>query len=377
MPPRRRPMAPRRPASAVAALVPLAAAAAIAATGPGGAAAADAAPAVVASIRPIHSLVAGVMAGVGEPRLLVRGGGSPHTYQMRPSEARMLDGADVVFYVGEGLETFLDRPLRSLGGDARIVALMAAEGVELLPYREGDAFEAHPHDHDGGHGREEADDHEGHAKAHAADEHDHDGHGHEAAEHGHEAGEHGHEAGEHGHDHAHGGMDAHVWLDPANAGAIVRAVAAELAELDPANRAAYEANAGRVLARLDALDLELRDRLEPVRGVPFMVFHDAYQYLERRYGLNAVGSVTPGPERQPGAQHLREVRARIQELGARCVFSEPQFEPRLVATVIEGTDARAGVLDPEGGATEPGPDAYFDLMRANADALVGCLSHES
>ena len=339
---RRRLPAPLASAAAATAIL-------VAAAGAGGATAAGA-PEVVVSIKPIHSLVAGVMAGVGEPGLILRGGASPHTYQMRPSEARMLDGADVVFYVGEALETFLAKPLRSLGGDARVVALMEAEGIELLPYRQNGPLEGHGH-HGGRAGRTAGAGNHDHERE-AAAEHDYD-------------------------EHDHAGMDAHIWLDPANARAIVRAVAAELAAVNPDHRESYRENARRVVARLNALDGELHTLLEPVKGVPFVVFHDAYQYLERRYGLSAVGAITLGPERRPGAHHLREVRARIRELDARCVFSEPQFEPKLVATAIEGTNARAGVLDPEGGAREVGPDAYFELMRANAAALVSCLGRQS
>jgi zinc transport system substrate-binding protein len=220
---------------------------------------------------------------------------------------------------------------------------MEAKGMELLPYRASGTFEAH---------------------AHAADGEDH---GHEdEADH----------AAEHEHDHD-GGMDGHIWLDPDNARAMVDAVAAELAEADPANATAYRENAERLRARLDALDAELDTKLAPLRDVPFVVFHDAYQYFDRHYGLSNVGSITVSPERQPGAQRLMEIRSAVTELGAACVLSEPQFEPKLVATVIEGTGARTGVLDPLGAAQEPGPDAYFGMMRANAAALAECLNRRS
>jgi zinc transport system substrate-binding protein len=286
-------------------------------------AAADA-PRVVVSIKPVHSLVAGVMDGVGNPELLIHGSGSPHTYSLRPSEAQALQEADVVFWIGEELEGFLARPLQNLPRAAAVVALHEADGVRLLAGREGGAWEAHAH-HDSGH------------------------------------------------EHAHEGADMHVWLDPVNAQAMVAAIARELSAIDPQNEETYASNAAVLHQRLEELDTTLQDQLEPVQNDPYIVFHDAYQYFEDRYDLNTVGSITITPERQPGARRLYEIRARIVETGAACVFSEPQFEPVLVETVIEGTSARSGVLDPLGAELEAGPDAYFDLMDQLAGSLRACL----
>lgn len=309
--------------------------------------AAEAGPKVVASIQPVHSLVAGVMEGVGSPSLLVAAGASPHAYQMRPSEAKALAGADLVVWVGEELEAFLAKPVASLGARARVLELMAAPGVELLPTREGGSWEEHDHHEDAHHDSQNEPEH--HDEAHAEDHH----------------GEHG----EH---------DAHIWLSPANARAIVRAAAAGLAEVDPARASRYAANAGTVTARLDALEGEMRAVLEPVRGRPYVVFHDAYHYLEHAFGLNAVGSITVSPERQPSAARLAELRARIRGEGAACVFGEPQVATKLVATVVEGTKAGVGELDAEGSTRmAPGPDAYFTLMRQNAKALSDCLARPS
>ncbi len=303
---------------------------------------------VVTSIKPVHSLAAMVMEGIGEPFLILKGAASPHAYTMRPSEARALDGADVVFWIGPGLEAFLAKPIAALEDGARVVALAEAEGMTLLPTREGGTWEGHSHD----------------------GEHGHDGHGHD--EHGHD--EHGHE--EHGHEDEHdehGGADMHLWLDPGNASAMLRAMATSLAEADPTNADRYRANAAAAAARVEALDAELSAALAPVRDVPYVVFHDAYQYFERRYRLNAIGSITVAPGRNPGASRLYDIRSKILELGAACVFAEPQFEPALVATVIEGTTARSGVLDPIGADIPRGPDAYPALMRGLADGLVDCL----
>jgi zinc transport system substrate-binding protein len=262
-----------------------------------------------------------VTEGVATPFLIVRGSGSPHTYQMRPSEAGALAGADLVLWIGETLETFLVRPLASLAADARRVSLIEAPGLKLLAARAGGAWEE--------------DEHEGATGAR---------------------------------------IDPHVWLSPDNAAAMVRAIASVLSEVDPGNGEAYRANRDRLLARIDALARELEERLAPVRDVPFVVFHDSYRYLEDRFGLNAVGSITVGLERPPGARRLRALRAKIRETGAKCVFSEPQFESPLVEAVVEGSGAGRGTLDPLGASLEPGADAYFEMMDSLARAMIDCLS---
>ena len=290
---------------------------------------AAAAPEVVASIKPVHSLVAGVMRGLGTPVLLVRGVGSPHGYSLRPSEARALSEAELVFWVGGGLEASLAKPLAALAGDrARVIALAEAEGVRLLQARAGGPWEAPEAAHD-----------------HGTDMHD---------------------AGKQ--------ADFHIWLDPLNAIAIVRAAATALARADPKNAAVYRRNGTDTIKEIEALDREIAGTLAPVRERPYVVFHDAYQYLEKRYHLNAVGAVAASPERPPGARRLSEIRAKIAALGAVCVFTEPQFRPALVDTVVAGSAAQSAVLDPLGAGLAAGPDAYFALMRGLADSLAGCLS---
>jgi len=296
---------------------------------------------VVASIKPIHSLVAGVMRGVAEPALLVKGAASPHSFNLRPSDARTLDQADLVFWVGEDLETFLIKPIDSLADKAHPVALMEESNLTLLPTREGGAWEKHDHgEHEHG-------------------EHEH-GHAHEA----------GHEPG---HDHEHGTHDAHVWLDVDNARKMVATIATELSEHDAANAVRYKANAVALTERLTALDTELKTTLAPIEDRPFVVFHDAYHYLEERYGLNAVGAITVSPDQRPSAQRLSQLRAKISSLDAACVFAEPQFEPTLVTTVVEKTPAKRGTLDPLGASLADGPELYFTLMRGMAASLVSCL----
>ena len=338
----------------------------------------------VASIKPIHSLLSGVMEGAGEPSLLVRGGASPHTWTLRPSDAHALEHADLVVWVGEGLESFLVQPIEALTSDAYVLELSRAEGITLLRMREGGAWDEHDHDDD--HADSHEDDHEDeHEDDHDEHEDDHDGHedehkgdhddGHATAmvdAHGDED-DHAHVHAEDGHEHGVGEYNMHIWLDPENAEVIVGAMADALARLDPERESLYRENEAALKSRLHALDEELRDAYTPVRDRGFIVFHDAWQYLDTHYGLRAVGSVTVSPDQAPGAARLAEIREKITDAEAICVFAEPQFEPRLVRTLVEGTGAATGTLDPLGAALEDGPDLYFDLMRENARAFRACF----
>ena len=171
----------------------------------------------------------------------------------------------------------------------------------------------------------------------------------------------------------HGETDMHIWLDPGNAKVLAAAIASALGDADPSNAAIYQANAERLRQRLDELDRSLHDRLATVADRPYVVFHDGYQYFEHRYGVNAVGAITINPTVRPSAQRLGEIHERLEQLDAACVFAEPQFEPTLVDTVIEGTSAQKGVLDPLGAALDAGPDQYFQLMNSLANSLVNCL----
>ena len=285
---------------------------------------------VVTTIKPVHALVAAVMKGVGQPYLIVKGGSSPHTYALRPSDAAALQGAAVVFWVGPSLETFLETGLPKLGASARIVELGTATGIVRRTYRRG------------------ADWH---------DDHDHGSGGHGSG---------GHEAEEHTH-------DPHVWLDPVNAEAIVLAAARALAAADPGRRDLYNANAAATVERLRQLKSDLERRLAALRGRNFFVFHDAYVHLEDRFRIPAAGAISLGNARAPGARHLRKLRKRIAQRKIACVFSEPQFEPKLVRTLIAGTSVRTGTLDPLGADLPAGPDLYFTLMARNAAALEACL----
>lgn len=287
------------------------------------------APRVVATIKPVHALVSAVMGEVGTPVLIVRGSASPHGYTLRPSDAAALENADLVFWTGQGMELFLEEALASLAVDAAVVELAATPGLELLPVRDGGAF-----------------------------------------------GDHHHDAGDTRHgDHVDStDRDMHFWLDPANAVRVTATICEALAAADPANAAIYEANAAAVAERLAALAAEIDARLAPVRDVPFVVFHDAFQYFEHRFGLTVVGSITVMPDAVPSAARVAEIRHRIEASGAACVFAEPQFQPAIVRTIIEGTGARFGTLDPEGAGLPEGPELYPALLLGIAVSLHDCLS---
>lgn len=275
------------------------------------------APDVVVTLGPIHSLVAGVMQGVAEPKLLLPAGASPHSYALLPSDARALSGAELVVWVSPELERFLQKPLKTVAAHAGTLEIASLPGLTLLEGREA------------GHG-------------------EHDGH-------------------------APGDADLHLWLDPHNARVIVKAAAERLADLDPANAARYRQNAQTLQARLGELDQRTRRALAPLKDKPYVVFHDAYHYFEHRYDLHSAATVTVSPERPPGARQVAEIREKIRTAGVKCVFREPQFESSLVQALVRGTSARVGVLDPVGATLEPGPEAYFQLIDGLTGSLVGCL----
>jgi len=303
------------------------------ASAPGGGGAARP-PEIAVSIKPLHALVSAVMGNIGAPALIVQGSGSEHGYALRPQDAANLSKADIIFWAGPQMEVFLQKPLQNLSPKAEIIALSAAPGVRLLPARAGGAFALSPGD-------------EGHSPAKTG---------------------------------AAAGTDWHFWLDPDNAAAAVAYIAVILAQRDPARAALYHRNAASYRQSLKALAGRIETELAPLRGRPFIVFHDAYQYFERRFAIPALGAVTVNPEQTPGARRVAAIRARIMRLSAGetpaglCVFSEPQFEPRLVQTLIDGTKARSGVLDPLGSRLPPGPQQYPALIQDLADSLQQCLS---
>ena len=277
---------------------------------------------VVTTIKPLHSLVAGVTGDITEPTLLVRGLASPHNFQLKPSQVKAIQNAKLVLYLGDDFETFMSSVLRTLPEDVRTSTAFSDAKLSLLPLREGGLWEEDAHDHD----------------------------------------------------HAHGHFNLHVWLAPQNARRIVMWVTQELSSIDLENRSAYKANARRVIARIDALEKELENILAGVHDEPYIVFHDAYQYLEKAYGLNGIGSITPPSAETPPPSRIREMRAKLIATGAKCVFREPQYSNRLVQAVIEDTETSSGTLDPLGADIADGEDLYFDMMRTLANNLKQCLS---
>lgn len=290
-------------------------------------------PLVAVDILPVHSLVAKVMEGLGSPDLIVQPGASPHGYSLRPSEAEALQRADIVFWVSESLSPWLEAPIASLAADAKSVELLEVEGTTELPFREGATFEKHSHEHE----------------EHADEDHDHE------------------------EDHDHHGHDPHAWLDPENARVWLDAIAADLSALDPEHADAYAANAAAGKADLAALINEISAKLESFRGTHFIVFHDAYQYFENRFDFSASGSIRLADATDPSPARIAEIRDKVAELKVACVFTEPQFNPGLVKTVFQDTDAKVGVLDPLGANLTAGPDLYPQLLRNLTDSLVSCL----
>ena len=306
-------------------------------------------PRVVADIAPVHSLVARVMEGVGTPDLIVQPGASPHEYSLRPSEAEALQDADLVFWVGPDLTPWLSDAIGSLASGASATELLEADGTIELETREGALFEAHVH------GDEEHEDHaDGNHEDHAENEHDdHAGHDHA--------------------DHDHGAHDPHAWLSPQNARTWLNVIAGQLSAADPENAGTYFANAAAGQADLDAVDADVAAMLEPVRGGRFIVFHDAYQYFESAFDFPASGAISVSDASDPSPARIAEIRDRIASENIACVMAEPQFNPGLVATVLDGTTADTAVLDPLGSDLEPGPALYPQLIRNLASTLAGCL----
>lgn len=296
-------------------------------------------PKVVVSIAPLHSLVAGVMQGIAEPALLIDPGQSPHQNSLRPSQRRKLANAGLLVWVGPAFETSLAKAARQQP-ETELLTLLDTRAVERLPARESSIWTQGP-------------DAEGEAHAHA-EEADHEEHEEHKA-------------------HTHGQYDPHIWLSTRNAAAIVAQVSERLSRIDAENAARYRANATRLLGQIEKTRATLQQRLEPVRGTPFLVFHDAYQYFEVEQQLHPVAAVTLSPERKPGARSLLALTRAIEDSEAKCIFREPQFVPDLVQRIAEQTEIRVGVLDPVGSALVPGPALWFALLESLADALLGCL----
>ena len=277
---------------------------------------------VVASIKPIHSLVASVMDGVGEPSLLVDGSASPHTFQLKPSHAKLLQNADIIFWVDKDLENFLVKPLSSIAKKSKKISLMEINSIKKLKFREKNIFV------------EKHDDHKGHKE------------------------------------HAHGEFDIHIWLDPVNAKIMSMEIAKELSKIDPKNKLIYESNAKKVSFKINKMMKEIKKEIN--KDAAFVVFHDAYQYFEKRFNIDVVGALTVNPEVLPGAKQLTEIRKEIKHEKVKCLFSEPQFNPSIAKPIAKDTGVKIAVLDPLGAKLDPSKDLYFQLIKNIALSFKNC-----
>ena len=298
---------------------------------------------VVTTIKPLHSLITNVMEGVGEPSLIIEGSTSPHSFILKPSHAKLLEQADIIFWVGEDLETFMEKPLNSIVKNAKIVSFMEMNNIKKLKFREENIFEHEGHDeHDEHEGHDEHDEHEGH------DEHDE------------------HE----GHDHAHGEFDVHIWLDPSNAKEMVREIAHELSDIDPANKNKYNTNAEATSLALDELINNINQTIN--KNARFVVFHDAYQYFEKRFDISSAGSLTLNPDILPGAKQIYDIQNLILTENINCIFSEPQFNPKIIETIAKDTNINIGILDPLGANIQSDKFLYFNLINDLSEKIRDC-----
>ena len=309
---------------------------------------------VVASIKPIHSLVSYVMDGVGKPDVIVDGYNSPHGFSLKPSHAKMIENADLIIWVGEDLEAFLEKPLNTIAKKAVNIEIMDLSGIKKLKFREKNIFEGHD-DHGHGHKEKKHDDH-----GHGHKEKKHDDHGHKKAKHD----DHGHEG------HAHGEHDPHVWLDPMNAKVIVKEIEKQLVKLDPENSSKYKANSKKAQSELDNLTKNIKRDLKG--NLRFVVFHDAYQYFENRFGIKVLGALTVNPDVLPGAEQLSEIREVIEHEKVNCLFSEPQFNPAIIKSIAKDTKIKTGVLDPLGATLDKGKGMYSELLQSMYASFKGC-----
>ena len=277
---------------------------------------------VVTTIKPLHSLVSNVMDGVGEPSLIIEGSSSPHSFVLKPSHAKLIEQADIIFWIGEDIETFMEKPLDSIAKKAKKISFMELNSIDKLKFREENIFE-----------------HE-----------DHDKHGHEG--------------------HHHGEYDAHIWLDPLNAKKMLHEIAHKLSDLDPDNADKYNENADETITAIDEMVNKINKNTN--KNAKFVVFHDAYQYFEKRFGFHTAGALTINPDVLPGAKQISEIQEVITEKDIKCIFSEPQFNPKIIETIAQDTDIKTGVLDPLGSVFEASKSQYFKLIKDLAEKLQGC-----
>lgn len=286
-------------------------------------------PNVSVDIAPLHSLVASVMNGVGVPSLIIPPGSSPHDHQLRPSEAKAMQDANIVFWMGEELTPWMENAVKTLSSNASVTTFLENDKTSLLEFREGALFEAHDHE-------EEHDD----------EEHD---------------------------EHGHGSHDPHAWLSPNNAKAWLDVIAAQLSSYDTENAGVYFTNAASAKSEIEMMIAEINLALDPIRGGKFIVFHDAYQYFENDFDFQASGAISIGDASDPSPARIAKIQKRIRDEEINCVLAEPQFKANLVQTVMEGSQANTNVIDPLGVGLKPGVSLYNKLIKNMAQSLADCF----
>ena len=288
---------------------------------------------VVTSIKPIHSLASYLMQGISSPSLIVEGSNSPHNFTLKPSHAKMLQQADIVFWVGENLETPLEKPIKSISKKSKVIELLEINGLKKLEFREKNIYDGH--------------DYHGHKK--------HDDHGHKKKD---------------DHGHAHGDHDPHIWLDPSNAKVIAKKMTKELVSLDKENASTYKVNLKKLVKEIDILIKDVKNNTN--KNASFIVFHDAYQYFEKKFRVNAIGALTVNTDVLPGAEQLKDIRNVIKKKKAKCIFSEPQFNPNIINAIAKDTNIKTGVLDPHGSTLPADKNQYFMLIKNISNSLKTC-----
>ena len=288
---------------------------------------------IVVSIKPLHSLVSGVMLGVSIPRLLLKGNFSPHRYSMKPSDAEDLQQADIIFWGGENLEIFLAKPLSSLSKKATVVSLLQIDGL-ILKY-----FRSSKH-------RDKREIFESYARNLTNNQYIE----------------------------KQSALDPHIWLDPENAKVITKKIVNILSEYDPENSQKYLRNGENIIVRLNELDQHLSSEMREISDRTYFVLHDAYQYFENRYQLQSAGSIIINLDHFLSVRRLKKIQKMIKRNEVYCIFGEPQYSQKILTSLTKGTSVKTGILDPIGTNIHPGPELYFDLMKNLSTSLKSCLN---
>jgi len=322
-------------------------------------------PSVAVDIAPLHSLVSQVMGDVAKPALLIPAEASPHSYILRPSEAKALAKADLIFWIGESYTPWLEKALLNVASSAQKIEVLEWGDTITYHYREGATFESHDHGKESHHNDDE--NNKGHKKT--DNHHSDDEQGGESKK----GKESRHTASEEGHHDKHEGSDPHAWLDPENAKRWIKHIADILSKRDPSNASIYRRNATKAIASLDTLIQTASTDVDALNQPKFIVFHDAYQYFEKRFNIPATGAISLGHAQTPSPARIKEIRDTVKTLGVRCVFAEPQFNPGIVNNVFEGTSiSTVGVIDPLGARLPEGVNHYTALIEGMVNSLSQC-----